>query len=262
MSATYSPLVGTGPGNNGAAVDVPSYTLMLVSLSFAITRVFTTVRRNRMFSYDDLTYLIGTVSGLRQSSPQTILIGKAVDHGLGQHMSELTASQLSGYYKWDYAGQIMGVVVQTFAKVSVALLIQRLDSKASTYRTCQIVIGIVLCWFLFSVFAIAFQCGMPSPWIFTFEKCAAGGKLWYPIIVFNILTDAILALFFLPVIWKLQMSRSQRATVASLFGIRIVVCGVSVASLVVLGPYLHSADKTCTSLLLRFHIFASLLLRF
>ena len=77
-------------------------------------------------------------------------------------------------------------------------------------------------WTIFSVLALAFQCGLPRPWEYTPQRCSNGGAVWYPIIILNLLSDAVLAFLFGPVLWKLNMAKVQRATVASLFGIRIV----------------------------------------
>lgn len=106
--------------------------------------------------------------------------------------------------------------------MSVVFMIERIVSESATKRSgliLKIVIGI---WTLFSFFTIAFQCGVPRPWEFTKEKCTAEGKLYYVIAVGNLLTDGTLACYFIPVIWKLQMSRSLRVLVASLFGVRLM----------------------------------------
>ena len=81
--------------------------------------------------------------------------------------------------------------------------------------------GLVLAWLIFSVFALAFQCGTPHPWMYNKHRCAGDGALWYPVIIFNILTDIALSFLFAPTVWKLQMARAQRITVMSLFAVRV-----------------------------------------
>ncbi|OCL08145.1 hypothetical protein AOQ84DRAFT_318887 [Glonium stellatum] len=143
-----------------------------------------------------------------------------------------------------YIAQLLSVAAQYFAKLSVVLLAGRLDSRKSTQLNCQILQALCLAWILFSLFTISFQCGLPKPWTFIRDRCAAEGNLYYVIIVGNIITDAIIALFFLPVIWKLQMARDERITIMSVFGSRLIVCGVSIGSIAILGSYLHSSDIT------------------
>lgn len=95
-------------------------------------------------------------------------------------------------------------------------------SELATKRSSLVLKGVIAIWALFSFFAIAFQCGVPRPWEFTNAKCTADGKLYYVIAIGNILTDATLATYFIPVIWKLQMNRSLRFLVSSLFAVRLM----------------------------------------
>ena len=123
------------------------------------------------------------------------------------------------------------------------------------------VIGI---WTVFSVFAVAFQCGATRPWVYTPSRCAGQGAVWYPIIIINILTDCALAFLFAPIAWKLQMPLRQRVTVASLFSARILyvrrpffftqvlltkrsVCAAAIAQIVLLAPALKAQDQTSKS---------------
>jgi hypothetical protein len=108
------------------------------------------------------------------------------------------------------------------AKTSVIHLIMRLSQRRSRlYTACHIVRGVIAFWAAFSVLSIALQCKMPRPWVYSPERCAGAGALWYPIVVLNLLTDAVLAFLFAPVLWRLKMSRKQRLTITSLFSIRI-----------------------------------------
>ena len=80
----------------------------------------------------------------------------------------------------------------------------------------------IVAWMIFSVLALAFQCGLTRPWEYTPQRCSGEGAFWYPIIILNVLSDAALAFLFAPVLWKLNMARVQRAIVVGLFGIRIL----------------------------------------
>lgn len=87
-------------------------------------------------------------------------------------------------------------------------------------RPCFIASIAVLVWTVFSFFALVFQCGANHPWVYAPQKCAGG--IWYAVVVLNVISDAVLSVFFAPTLWKLQTSRSQRLKVISLFAIRIV----------------------------------------
>lgn len=110
----------------------------------------------------------------------------------------------------------------TCAKLSVLHLVRRLISKnSSMHRVYPVVFASIIVWLVFSVFAIAFECDSPHQ-IYKPDRCAGRGAVWYPIIIFNAITDALLAFLFTPVVWNLQMPQGQKLTVCSLFAIRIM----------------------------------------
>lgn len=101
-------------------------------------------------------------------------------------------------------------------------MIERIVSELATKRSSLVLKIAISIWAVFSFFTIAFQCGVPRPWEFTSTKCTADGKLYYVIAIGNIVTDGTLACYFIPVIWKLQMTRSLRFLVSSLFAVRLM----------------------------------------
>ncbi|KEF61098.1 uncharacterized protein A1O9_02663 [Exophiala aquamarina CBS 119918] len=237
---TYPPLVAHGPDNHGATVVVVTYSLMFTTILFALLRSWSSYMQRREVRWDDIAFSIAVVLVI----PESILTERAVGHGLGQHINAVVSSELPGYYKYIYASLLLGVIIQTLAKFSVILMIERIVSKHATKRSgliLKICIGI---WAIFSFFAIAFQCGVPRPWEFINAKCTAEGRLLYVIAAGNILTDGTLACYFIPVIWKLQMSRSLRFMVSSLFAVRLVVCAVTIPYFALLPNYISSDDKT------------------
>lgn len=226
--------------HHGAAVVAIGYSLVIVTLSFTATRLYTTLRRKQGFRVDDWIFLVANGVALAQS----IIVDRAVHAGLGNHFSSLSPSSKDNFFKFTYIAQLLSIAAQYLAKVSVVLLIGRLDSKKSTQLKCHIVHALCFTWVLFSIFTISFQCGLPKPWTFNENRCAAGGKLYYLIILINIITDATIALFFLPVVWKLQMARDERITIMSVFASRLSVCGGSIGNMAVLGSYINSSDIT------------------
>lgn len=149
------------------------------------------------------------------------------------------------------------------AKMSVVMLMYRLASRNSymdrVYHAASLFIAV---WTVFSLLALALQCGTRRPWVYTPERCSNGGAVWYPIIILNILSDAALGFLFTPVLWNLNMARFQRAMVTGLFGMRILyvnqplekivlnrnrVSIAAIAQLVVLAPALRAEDQTSMS---------------
>lgn len=224
----------------GAVVLTVAYTLIAVTIVLAIARFYASLRWKYKVGFDGLAFLLANFIALVQS----ILLGQAIRYGLGKHVRDLSSTSLDRYFKYDYIAQLLAVAAQGLAKVTFVSVIARVDKRRPTQQICYSILVLSLAWTLFALFTIAFQCGLPHPWVFSRKRCTAGGNLYYPVIVLNILTDAFLALFFLPVIWRLRMDKSERWKVIVLFGSRVSVCGFAIGSAYVLHSYIFSSDIT------------------
>lgn len=111
------------------------------------------------------------------------------------------------------------------AKFSVLHLQRRLCGSHSTDRYIKVMLiilnGSIAIWAIFSVFALAFQCGTARPYHYQPEQCAHGA-VWYPVTVLNAVTDAALAFSFSPVIVKLAARTQMKAKVMGLLGSRVL----------------------------------------
>jgi hypothetical protein len=115
------------------------------------------------------------------------------------------------------------------AKMSVAMLLSRLIPH---FRNPALVnFSTIAGWTLFSLFAVAFGCSLPRPWDLLFSQCSThSGKLLYPIVIFNILTDVMLSFWIIPYVWTLAMEVKGRVLVCSLFGARLMSVTRHIAS--------------------------------
>lgn len=93
-------------------------------------------------------------------------------------------------------------------------------------------------WTIASVFAIAFQCGLPQPWAYASGKCFSpvhgpssvlekmliSGQLsfWVPVGAVDIVTD--IAVIILPAwgVWDLQMGADKKMIVIAAFSFRVL----------------------------------------
>jgi hypothetical protein len=58
------------------------------------------------------------------------------------------------------------------------------------------------------------------------------------------LTDAILAFWIFPVIWRLQMKERHKSVILWLFGSRLLVCVVDIGRMLVIHRALQVEDQT------------------
>jgi hypothetical protein len=77
-----------------------------------------------------------------------------------------------------------------FAKLSMVMLCKRIAPAAN--GSAKFAIIMCAAWGIFSFFATAFQCQLPKPWVFVPSQCNTHGYLQLPVIVLNVVTDAIL----------------------------------------------------------------------
>ena len=134
----------------------------------------------------------------------------------------------SNSVQYSYASELLALISMAFAKTSVLHLQRRLmgpNLSGNYMKRMYLIIGAcILVWVLFSVFAIAFQCGTTLPTHYRPGRCA-GGALWYPVTITNALTDAALAFSFFPVLMDLAMQKQTKIKVACLLGMRLLsVC--------------------------------------
>lgn len=135
----------------------------------------------------------------------------------------------------------------TFSKASIALLIRRLSVYHSSFLRSSMPIAGVGIWAIFSLFASIFQCNLPNPWFSAPESCPARKGLWSAILVWNMVTDAVLAVYIVPGVSRLNMPKPVRLTVVGLFASRLTVCVASGIQLNQLIRNVHSQDPTCKS---------------
>lgn len=120
---------------------------------------------------------------------------------------------------------MLAIVSMALTKFSVLQLQRRLCGLQPASRYIKVMhralaVAIVI-WTIFSVFALAFQCGTVSPQTYEHVKCA-NGVLWYPVTIMNAITDAALAFSFTPIIMALSVRRQTKAKVIILLGARIL----------------------------------------
>ncbi|TVY20839.1 hypothetical protein LARI1_G002173 [Lachnellula arida] len=193
------------------------------------------------FQTDDITFYIAGLFG----NISAICVYHAVLSGLGKRIDAVSAENLDSFYKLIYCVHLFSILSMTFAKVSVVLLMKRITLTAE--RSWGIVLVSCCLWGVFSFLAFAFQCGIPGPWVYVPSQCTTRGKLQYPVIVLNIVTDVILSVGMLPTVWKLRAPLETRVTVMILFALRLFVPALSIGELAAVAASLGDPDQTYAS---------------
>ena len=120
--------------------------------------------------------------------------------------------------QFEYAAQLVEIVAMLCAKTAFILLLDRVAPGKRSIK--MVALSSVAAWATFCLFALLFQCPFPRPWVFEPAQCPTHGRLLYPIVIFNALTDIGLSLWIVPNVWGLQMQRRDRIWVVFLFCLR------------------------------------------
>lgn len=131
-----------------------------------------------------------------------------------------------------YALRIFGILVHATTKVSLGLLIRQINRQGGLNTANMILGGLVIAWTVSGVFATAFQCPMPEPWL---AENAAQCPNQGPIFLYNgimiILTDIALCILPVAMMWEVQTSIRRKIIVMALFGTRLIVPIITIPEL-------------------------------
>ncbi|KAF5642509.1 uncharacterized protein FTJAE_3666 [Fusarium tjaetaba] len=164
---------------------------------------------------------------------QTACVVAACNHGLGEHRDAQSDQEFGRFSKLMYASQILRILVHATTKVSLGLLIRQIDRQGGLNTANMILGGVVIAWAISGVFATAFQCPMPEPWLAENNaQCPNQGPVFLYNGIMIILTDVALCILPVAMMWEVQTSIRRKIIVMALFGTRLIVPIITIPELV------------------------------
>ncbi|KAM5344335.1 hypothetical protein ACJ41O_012872 [Fusarium nematophilum] len=213
--------------NHAALVVVTAVIFLIYAYLGIIAKLIIRLNITSMKDFD--LVLLGSIA---LYSAQTACVIAACNDGLGQHRDEISADGFVRYSKLIYASRILGLLVNATTKVSLCLLIRQINNQGLLDMANKILGGTVIVWTVAGVFATAFQCPLPEPWLATNnDQCPNQGPIFVFNGVMNILTDLALCILPVAMMWEVQTPIKRKAIVLALFGTRFVVPIVTIPSL-------------------------------
>ncbi|KAF1970897.1 hypothetical protein BU23DRAFT_600631 [Bimuria novae-zelandiae CBS 107.79] len=238
---TKPPLHPLTADDRGSIIIIIAYTFIFITVLATVIRFGLAWRHRLHLKKDDVSFAIGAILVVASSFCFHI----ASNNGLGKKIDKVPKVDLAVYHKSMYAGELLSLAAQWAAKVSFLQLCERVAPRKP--KEYNIVFSMVTFWGVFAMFAIAFQCGLPKPWMFDPSNCVTKGIMYYPVIIMNILTDIVLGTWILPTLWHLLMDQDRRVIVIVLFGSRLIVACVATAQLISVVRHILSTDVTYES---------------
>ncbi|KAH8810974.1 hypothetical protein F5884DRAFT_263455 [Xylogone sp. PMI_703] len=239
---SYPPFFEVTDDNRGPYAVVVAFSSIVLMVSVAVIRYLLAGRQKVELEKDDTFFAVAVAFAIANA----LCFYRAVVAGLGKHIDDVGSNNLVSYYKLMYTAQLLGIFAQGASKTSMIMLYRRITPERNVMQFIFLVcIGL---WVIISTFLFAFQCALPKPWIFAPSQCTTHGRVQFPIIVFNMITDTMLFLGILPIVWILNTSHDTRFVVILLFSSRLLVVAMSIGLLVSVSETITDTDQTWSSL--------------
>ncbi|KAL4903357.1 hypothetical protein BDW74DRAFT_156227 [Aspergillus multicolor] len=213
------------PGSRQASVlGVGTAFVVFISVVIAI-RIY--VRRVMLHAMgtDDVLMAIGTIFAFGLTAASIA----AAYYGVGRHYNDIPDADYVPMLQSIYATRLLYVVALMFVKVSLLLFYLRLDPRRymrwAVYAIFFIVMGVSIA----SFFILAFSCFPPAK--FWDVTGTAAGHCMNPTSqqsfyeangILNIITDTLIYLVPIPMLWKVRISARRKGALFGVFGLGIL----------------------------------------
>ena len=121
-----------------------------------------------------------------------------------------------------YSFNILFIMSQCFARMSVISLIWNITPVSSHRRSAQIVFAATLLWTTTALFGLAFQCHLPRPWDIANNVCIDRIAFYTFVEVLQMIIDLALIIIPFAIVWKLKLKTMPKLTVMGCFLGRIL----------------------------------------
>ncbi|KAI0506379.1 hypothetical protein F5B22DRAFT_451557 [Xylaria bambusicola] len=227
--------------SQSSTVQLLLWFIFVVSVLTVAARLGTKYALTRRLGWDDYIMLTAQVAYLAQCI--SISIGVADD--LGVPAREISDAAIDTFLKAEYASIVFYIISLALIKCSISAFIRQL-SRSTTHRNLDWALqGTIGLWVLTSVLVSLFQCALPTPWdYFHGVGCVDRRAWWTYVAILNILTDIFTVALYAFIIGRLQIPRSKKIIVLSIFFVRLLVVGISAAQLAVFLELFSYSDPT------------------
>ncbi|KAE8381292.1 hypothetical protein BDV26DRAFT_278872 [Aspergillus bertholletiae] len=209
-------------------------------------RIYTKVRLMRRFWWDDVCLIIAWVFSI---GTQAVILYGFGHAGYGIHLSQLPVSVLSTYRKCMLAASVIYVPALAFAKLALLMLYYRLlKATHPVYVYIIYVVGFIIAGYSIALdLALIFGCSpIQKSWDVTITtgSCINTSGVYLATAITNTVSDVVLILIPIPIVWGLQLPFIQKVGVICMFGVGFLTTSISIVRLATLMPLVTSQDQT------------------
>ncbi|KAK4161108.1 hypothetical protein QBC43DRAFT_100081 [Cladorrhinum sp. PSN259] len=203
-----------------------------IALIFVILRFYTRGVVIRVLGGPDWSILVSLI--FAGATCGAVIVQATV--GSGQHLWDLDPTATNDAIAWGKAawyGVLFYLLTICFSKISILLLYIHLFTFKWARLAGQILLGIVIISHLYMALATFTACiPLKSYWDFRIQKKYCHPQaVWWSNTGLHMVTDFLIFMLPMPVVWSIQLPRRQKLALSGVFGFGFVVCFISILRL-------------------------------
>ncbi|KIW69402.1 hypothetical protein PV04_05281 [Phialophora macrospora] len=232
------------PDDHAGSVWIASILCLIYSV---LTLALRGHLRLRIYGLDDYIALVATL--IQVGEVIAILVG--LHHGLGKTQLLLRPGEVTRASRATFTAQILFILSAAAAKASTLCLMMRLFNLSGP-RTGQkrrqrafywvgvaVMVGVAL-WAILAIVAVAVNCSVPGFIRGDGASCSHQFLRWQLITAFDVVTEGLLILIVICVVWPVHLAFSMKCQVVLAFSFRLVVAALAILHLHYIADYTGS----------------------
>ena len=205
--------------------DVPSIAPRIIATAiissslvtvFIALRIYTRLRINRSIGWDDYAALFALPFNIVYGIVQII----STRLGAGLHTRDLSKDLVQQLTKMTFIGAAIYYPSLLGYKMSILFLYLRIFSVSKVYRCCIWLVMFITCGYIFSNFWTQMFMCQPIAKYWRPEipgHCISLTTIIYLFTSLNFITDLLIFVLPLPMIWRMHLSLKDKAAVSMIF---------------------------------------------
>ncbi|KAI9681517.1 MAG: hypothetical protein M1817_002801 [Caeruleum heppii] len=229
--------------------EIIAINIVLITLTIAAVAIRIAARKivKVPLSWDDYVILFSMTMAIGLVINNFFL----VHYGMGQHAAAIGIDGVVRYLRGLFGYYILYILCLPSAKLSILLFYYRIFPTQHFRRAAYVVGGFIVFWCVGTIFASVFEC-KPVSYFWnqaipgTEGKCVNVNIYYLLSGLITIITDVIILILPMPVVWKLQIPKSQKFALTGIFVLGFF-CVVASAVRIPLVWTVLTTDPTWTS---------------
>ncbi|KAI1139094.1 hypothetical protein F5Y05DRAFT_380818 [Hypoxylon sp. FL0543] len=227
-----APALGDLPHDNRAGDTIAAVVLCITFATSAVClRLYTRHFVLNKFWIDDYFSIAGMIGMIANGVVQIV----HTKYGLGAHFYDIEDNDLTPFWKLFYILTVTYASTLMFVKFSLFFQYYRLVQEVPHYRLFYLsVMALVGGWVIAQEFVLIFSCTpIHAYWDHTtYGKCLDSNLTGWMNAIGNIVTDIIVLVLPIPVVWRLNLKRGRKWAVIGIFTLGFFTCIVSICRMV------------------------------